>query len=184
LITTVRYPILSVDRLPTPLIFRYPLPLSFQRRRNALYILYMLCGYSTPSLEDKIFRGIFQSFFCNALSRALIKCLYCMVPASLVFLYQGGLYFSFLHNVCVRPPGTRTSTSPPQMFASLSFRQDFRENVRENKSQWMLCLTRRWKSQRVKIHRLGYRFLNPCSRVWFSFWNHKPWAKVSIFLVC
>ncbi len=26
-ITTVRYPILSVDRLPTPLCFRYPLPL-------------------------------------------------------------------------------------------------------------------------------------------------------------
>ncbi len=27
-ITTVRYPIQSVDRLPTPLIFRYPLPIS------------------------------------------------------------------------------------------------------------------------------------------------------------
>jgi hypothetical protein len=31
LITTVRYPILSVDKLPTPLIFRYTLPLKLDK---------------------------------------------------------------------------------------------------------------------------------------------------------
>ncbi len=44
----------------------------------------------------------------------------------------------------------------------------------------------RWKSQRIKIQRLGYifyRFLNPYPRVCFLFGNHKHLAKVSRLLV-
>ena len=37
-ITTVRYPIVSVDRLPTLLIFRYPLPLN--HKLNYCFIVY------------------------------------------------------------------------------------------------------------------------------------------------
>jgi hypothetical protein len=45
----------------------------------------------------------------------------------------------------------------------------------------------RWKSQTIKIHRLGYRFsiLNPYARVWFSFWKSQTFGKkVSRLLVC
>ncbi len=40
----------------------------------------------------------------------------------------------------------------------------------------------RWKSQRIKIHRIFYRFLNPCPWVWFSFSeNFKIWQKSWFF---
>ncbi len=55
-ITTVRYPIVSVERLPTPLIFRYPLPLRNQKQPypQSTYIEYnsvLVCphvGIGTP----------------------------------------------------------------------------------------------------------------------------------------
>jgi hypothetical protein len=38
-----------------------------------------------------------------------------------------------------------------------------------------ICV-QRWKSQRRKIHNLGYRFLNPYPRVRFSFWKSETFG--------
>ncbi len=39
----------------------------------------------------------------------------------------------------------------------------------------------RWKSLRIKIHRLGYRFLNPSPKEWFSFWKSQTFGKSLFF---
>jgi hypothetical protein len=48
-ITTVRYPILSVARLPTPLIFRYPLPLTSDFVKEIWVRLMCSCATSASS---------------------------------------------------------------------------------------------------------------------------------------
>ncbi len=60
-ITTVRYPIVSVDRLPTPLIFRYPLPLKRHVAGDGFFIIPSYPGYDS---KDFNFSQFWTNFGC------------------------------------------------------------------------------------------------------------------------